>query len=546
MDNMLITEGVVASPTVAGKFLPGSRPGRDPIGDVALIENHDEAYHVWRDRGVEEMVPVHIDAHHDMYGSWTPSSDKGITIANYVLPALESGIVSEVFWLVPDKSWASAKDRQDTEQIVEKIVTKNGGSSSDLQVNERQIRAVVLGKPLTVCTLDNLPEIDGETLLDIDVDFFIIPNISYNGIVNYGELPWCWPADLISRLSATKLRTDLVTIAYSVEGVYTPLQWKYLGDEVAQRLQQINGSEVGIIQGAKEMRRAALAAQSRDYDAAEQHYRAANQLWPASAAPLLHLAHLSVVMGRPANGKQLYQQAVALDPSYQTPYNSAGFWYFSNGRYAAAERAHRRTLLLNAESAYAYLGLGWIAARKKRWGEAEDLLRKALARNGQSIDANRVSGVVLSKMGRREEAIQAFNQTLKLALRGYKSVLDGLIITAPKEAFQSDPYHGRVHIFLAHLHAQAGDLAAAINGYRMGIAMGKDSVSVRSRLALLCLRQHKWGASARESWQAIAKIPGSLKEFGERLFHYLRWKLRKGRWRLWARRKTEAPVSIWQ
>ena len=30
------------------------------------MENHDEAYHVWRQAGISQRVLVHVDAHHDM------------------------------------------------------------------------------------------------------------------------------------------------------------------------------------------------------------------------------------------------------------------------------------------------------------------------------------------------------------------------------------------------------------------------------------------------------------------------------------------------
>ena len=62
------------------------------------------------------------------------------------------------------------------------------------------------------------------------------PSVSYGEVDEHGALPWCWPDELVSRLRAKRLRAELATIAYSVEAGYTPLRWKYLGDELALRL----------------------------------------------------------------------------------------------------------------------------------------------------------------------------------------------------------------------------------------------------------------------------------------------------------------------
>ena len=77
---------------------------------VHLMENHDGAYYIWRDLGVKDRILVHIDAHHDMW--WAEDTKASlVTIANFICPALKEGIVREVFWVVPDATWAVAMDR---------------------------------------------------------------------------------------------------------------------------------------------------------------------------------------------------------------------------------------------------------------------------------------------------------------------------------------------------------------------------------------------------------------------------------------------------
>lgn len=73
------------------------------------MENHDEAYRVWRDAGVRQKILVHIDAHDDLV--WMPDR-AAINIANFICPALKENLVREVFWVVPDQTWEDASSRK--------------------------------------------------------------------------------------------------------------------------------------------------------------------------------------------------------------------------------------------------------------------------------------------------------------------------------------------------------------------------------------------------------------------------------------------------
>ena len=72
-------------------------------------------------------------------------------------------------------------------------------------------------------------------------------------------------------------------MVYSVTGGFTPLPWKFLGDELVLRLKKSDtGSE---LQGMDRMREAAEAEMRGQTDLAESQYRLAMNLLPGSAAP---------------------------------------------------------------------------------------------------------------------------------------------------------------------------------------------------------------------------------------------------------------------
>jgi tetratricopeptide (TPR) repeat protein len=484
------------------------------------MENHDQAYQIWREARVKQKILIHIDAHHDM---WWISDLNSITIANFISPALKDEIVREIYWVVSDRTWEDKRSRNALLQHVRILVSKYPGGPNPITAANYEISTSLMGRPLRVCSLRSLPSIQEDVLLDIDIDYLVIPRVPCYETDKYEPVLWCWPEELVDALRTRNILSELVTIAYSVEGGYTPLKWKYFGDELAARLRSPNHEEA-TIRGTGLIRLGALAAHRNDVTAAEAKYREAIDLMPGSPVPHYHLAHLLYpVTGRAEEARRSYQKALTLDSSYRSPYNSRGLHYYSERRFAEAEEEHRRTLSLDPQDPYALFGLGRLAARRKRWIQAEALLRKSLAHDGNLINTYRWLGKVLIKQGRHAEAIAAYERSLKLALAGYRP-LEGNIVTCN----ESDPprlldsYHCRTHARLARLYELQGATTRAINGYRISIAGGYNGVLIRSCLARLYLKQHQWQLGAKEAWQAMKTIPTDLMKAGYELRRRLR------------------------
>lgn len=502
---------VVTSTMSELNILPNSRRNH-----ITLMENHDEAYHIWRAAEVKQRVLIHIDAHEDSW--WVPDAASP-TIANFICPALKEDLVKEVYWVVPDQTWHAIKSQGPVLRRLRKISKTYPGAPYPVRVAAQRISTHLIGKPFNVCRLIDLPPIHENVLLDIDVDFLVIPKACHYDD-GPAAFPWCWPQELLERLNALGLRADLVTIAYSVEGGYTPLKWKYLGDELALRL-----NHGGEIHGMEAMRAAALAAQRHDLRVAENKYLEARALLRDTAAPYYHLAHLYLAQERGQEARQCYQRMLNLDPSYRTPYNNLGPTYYSIGRFREAEQEYRRTLALDPEDAYAHFGLGRLAAKSKQWGEAETWLNKSLELNSRLVDAYRLLGKVLARQGRLDKAIAAYEKSLVLALKGNRPLTEYI---ATEYQGLADPDHFRIQGRLARLYDLQGNAPKAISGYRMSIAKGGDGIIPRIRLARLYLKQRRFGSSAREAWQGLQLIPADVKHLGLRLLRYLRRRSRRG------------------
>jgi tetratricopeptide (TPR) repeat protein len=492
------------APSVA---LPCNAPriGTDPVDKVFLFENHDQAYYIWRDAGVINRKLVHIDAHHDM--SW--ADDKAtIDIGNFICPALKQALIQEIFWVIPDATFRDAKSRKPVLRHLKQILKKYQGTSS-IVVEDHQITTSVMERKLTVCPLFSLPMLREAVLLDIDVDYLVIPRVSYGKWDELGSLPWRWPCELIKRLHNTGIRSDLVTIAYSVEGGYTPLQWKYLGQEIMLRLKDPLGLGSDLA-GMRSIRDGAEAGQRGEVGVAESKYRQAQELFPNSAAAPYRLARLLASLGRIEEGRQIYAQALGLDGSYKNEYTSNGFQHYLRGELAAAEREFQDLINLDPSDPYCQLGLGVVALKRKRLAEAEQRLRTALALNDCLLDAQRALGDTLAKLGRRKEAILAYEQALKLGVRGGKT-LNRPIVTGEAQGCLPGHVNWTTLARLASLYAEKGDAVKALSFLRIIAAGGGlNSMRLRLQLARLYWEKGQWKDFFSLVWQAINMAPRAI------------------------------------
>jgi tetratricopeptide (TPR) repeat protein len=480
---------------------PGSngRVGVDAVDRVFLMENHDHAYHLWKEAGFRDRILVHIDAHHDM---WWLDDIRSLSIANFVCQAIKDEIVREIYWVVPDQTWDTSQGRTAVRRHLRDIVKSYPGNSSSERWSEDSVRAEVNGRPLVVCSLQSLPTPTESVLLDIDVDYLAVQSVSFGKEDTYGSLPWRWPDQLVAGLRERDLRTDFVTICYSIEGGYTPLQWKYLGDELRSRIRDPGDAQANV--PYEQMRNAATARALGNFAAAKQEFRTIGD--ELGAAPHFSLAYLLAEEGHVDEARSSYQRGLTIDPLYRAPYSSPGVQLYLSRVYDEAEHAFQQTLQLDADDPYAHLGLSWIALARRNWTHAEAHARTALALEPNLIDAHRALAKALRKQNRFAEAIEEYEQSLKLGLSGHKG-FTGVIVTSGATNRVLDGEHVQVHARLAMLHEQMGDYKRAIASYRIAIASGHDYPLIRFRVAHLYARQRRWKDAAFHFSRGLMRAP---------------------------------------
>ena len=484
--------------------------GVDPIAMVVTMEDHDGAYYAWKRAGVTGRILLHIDAHidwnwiadkdpHNLLDArgleqvesmledrclWNLSerrSEELVHIGNYIYPALQEGIVKEFYWVVPDSFVASPAKLRHLVRQFRSLKRFNPRAMKTVRVEKNRVVAEINGAKVTACSLTELPVIREPVLLDIDTDFLMPESheVARSGQDLRRQLPWIWPDELVHRLRDKRVRTDFVTIAYSVEGGFTPLHYKYLGDELALRLKHPSLPERDRELFAQKR----LAAQYRHHSELEKAFAAfeeAVKILPEDASSHFNLADLYDETGAYEKAAVRYRQAVQLDPTYATGYNNFGPIYQSLSMLERARGEYQRVLRWDSQNADAQYGLAEALAQEEKWDNAISQYRTAIALNPAHAGAHRDLGFALMKCERWEEAITQCRHCIALK-----------------------PHDGFAYFLLGEALLQQRRWDEALEAFRAALRCGFRTVRTHRRLGDLYLRKRKFHKALKQYRKAL-------------------------------------------
>jgi tetratricopeptide (TPR) repeat protein len=410
------------------------RVGVDPIPDVVVMENNSGAYLAWRQAEVYDRVLIHFDSHldvewmdavvlHRILNAPTPQAlqdlerdpydlhlipDRPLDIKNFIYPAIKSGMVREMYWVILEDDLAALLHEY-TQIVLASVKRLPLADLDSVQLDGGRIRMQLYGMPLTICRLADLPAIDEPVLLDVDMDYFDSPYLTTRL-----ALPKLWPGDVVEALKAKGLRTDLVTVAYSNREGYLDLAYRYLGDELVTLLRDPPRAQ-------------ASSHQVFAHHRASDRLRAAGQLQEAVAE---------------------LQQGLRIDPGRASLHYNLSLLYDALGRAPEAAQARQRAMELDAAYAQSALYLADWFFQKRLHAEAIPLYRELVQRQPRSLYLR----------FRLAEA--------NLATRQVANAIAHLAVAA-----ELAPHLADVHRLLGDAHAMHGDVQAAIDAYRRAIAL---------------------------------------------------------------------------
>ena len=506
--------------------------GRDPIDNVVMMEDHDGAYYAWKQAGIKGRILLHIDAHIDWdwiadknpldilqaqslqqlesmleeRGLWNLSggrSEELVHIGNYIYPAIVEGVVKEFFWVVPDSFVENPTEWRHVIRQFQNLQRINPRAMKGVSIDGNRVVAEIAGTRVTACSLPDLPAIQEPVLLDIDTDFLMRDPAEAcdAGEDPWRQLPWLWPGELVARLNAKEIRTDFVTIAYSVEGGFTPLPYKYLGDELALRLKHPSLPERDRV-ALSHKRKAADFRHAQELEKAIAEFEHASAVAPEDASAHLSLAYLYDETGAADQAAVQYRRAVQLDPAYKTAYNNFGFLFRSMGMLDRAGEEYRRMLRWDPQSVDAHYGLAEILAAQQRWDEAMRQYRTVQEITPDHAGALRGLGFAYLERTQWEEAIAQLRRCIALK-----------------------PNDGFGHFLLGEALLRQRRWDEALEAYRAALRCGVRSVTIHRRLGDLYLRKRKF-YKALKQYQKVLRVRGwrtlfSIRERSRTLFEKL-------------------------
>ena len=129
------------------------------------------------------------------------------------------GMVKELYW-VPYDSLISGESSLNRFKyhLIETLEKVSIDDLNSFQFQKGVIKGRIYGIPLTLCKLSDLPRFERTVILDIDVDYFDPPDIEKRI-----DLPSIWPEEFITILKNKGIKSDLVSICYSVRGGLSPI-----------------------------------------------------------------------------------------------------------------------------------------------------------------------------------------------------------------------------------------------------------------------------------------------------------------------------------
>ncbi len=209
------------------------------------MEEHWEAYFVWKRSGFKGGWCWHVDAHLDisrdgldpanlkrvaacrsgreareqglMGNSYLPWG--GLHCGNYLYPAIEEGMVSRLTWVIPPG--LPEGDLLDwSREHLNSWLELSRAEYAELRLEGGRVVGTLLGIPFEMGPLEALdpptPEPGQPLLVDLDIDYFL----------NEDGTVWGRPESLLEALRP--MRIDCLTVAYSVSGGYTPFEHRDL------------------------------------------------------------------------------------------------------------------------------------------------------------------------------------------------------------------------------------------------------------------------------------------------------------------------------
>lgn len=487
---------------------------------IMLFEIHSDSYIVWKRLGVNGRILVHIDGHPDIKGideeafqkildagtkdiedlvadpyEFQEEKVKPLNFANYVYPAMRSDMIRQVYWVVPDK-----KLEKDSVLEYESLLRKLLGQSlsfgtPSLSFQKGMLRGRLFSKEIVICTLKDLPRFKEPVLLDVDMDYFT----TYKGaMANVLEIPKMWPEEVLRLITKKQIPLEIVTIAYSVQGGYTPLEYRYLGKLFFNLVKAPIHKQRTLRSWASLMKKGDILRVNKLYDRAVKYYNTCIILMPENPGPYYSLGLCYEAEDMKNEAEDMFKRAAEIDPEYGNRFLYNAETAMINKDYNLAALNFKRFINIadNKFLLFSHFRLGWCQEKIGDFLKAESEYRKALEINPELLAAHNNLGNCLAQLGKLKEARLQFEIAQRLD-PDYPGSYNNLGTYFAKEkrfdeaviqyaiALKKSPYFMECLINLGNLYAEKGRYKESCDNFEKVIQIDPLNMDVHLKLGKL-------------------------------------------------------------
>lgn len=220
---------------------------------------------------------------------------------------------------------------------------------------------------------------------------------------------------------------------------------------------------------------------------------------PEKARPNMNLGKAYADTGRFREGQALLEKAVRLAPEDPVAHNTFGRIYAEQKQYEKAQASFERALELDPEYWRAWQNLGAVYKVREEYDKAVPILEKAVQMNPLNADAFRDLGMSYAGKKENEKAVEALRESIRLkpVFESYYNL--GLLLNRMKrpveaieayiEAVRLNPRSYQTYNNLGVLFKERGDLDSAVRYYRAALEIQPAYDGARYNLAVVDLAQ---------------------------------------------------------
>lgn len=264
------------------------------------------------------------------------------------------------------------------------------------------------------------------------------------------------------------------------------------GELVGDRSSRPRGAQGGAL---AHFSRGVAFRQKGLYDEASREFRLAAEHGEDPFLVLQARAEMALLRGGGEEAAELYGQLIEQEPASPKLCNELGVAQHQLGRLAAAERAYRRALELDAGYALAWNNLGVVRHHRGDDADAEASFRSGLDRGGPLAGVWRNLGLMLERAGREAEAAAAYRRALEAdsGAAAAWTALGTLLLgkgraekarLALARAVEADPRLAEARYHFALALSATGDYTAALRETRIAHELKPSIPSSRLRLLI--------------------------------------------------------------